>query len=58
MAAHLNIELIFPIADERSAWLMRRKADCLYEAGVISASERRAVIAKAAQFAWEARDSV
>ena len=43
MRRDLNMDLIFPIRDEPSAWLMSLKADCLYKAGVLSESEKQAV---------------
>jgi hypothetical protein len=43
MRRDLNMELIFPIRDEPSAWLMSLKAECLYKAGVLSESEKQAV---------------
>ena len=45
----LDLALIFPIKDTASAWLMDLKADCLYQAGVISESERLQVRAKATE---------
>jgi len=49
MLRALDMELIFPIRDEPSAQLMRLKAECLHSAGLISKSEERAVIGKAAK---------
>ena len=43
----LDLDLIFPINDEPSAWLMGLKADCLFRAGVISERQKQAVRAKA-----------
>jgi hypothetical protein len=45
---HLNIDLVFPIRDEISAWLMCLKAESLCEAGIISDNELDAVIERAA----------
>ena len=47
----LDMELIFPIRDEPSAQLMSLKAECLQSAGLISKSEQRAVLGKAAKVA-------
>jgi hypothetical protein len=44
----LNIDLVFPIRDEISAWLMCLKAESLCEAGIISDNELDAVIERAA----------
>jgi hypothetical protein len=35
MRHDLNIDLVFPTKDHVSAWLMRLKAEALYEAGII-----------------------
>ena len=48
----LDLDLIFPIKDAASAWLMSFKADCLHRAGVISERERQAVLAKAQRAAY------
>ena len=48
MRRELDLDLIFPIKDEPSAWLMSLKADCLYSAGVITERDKLAVQAKAA----------
>lgn len=48
MRSNLDLDLIFPIADEPSARLMVVKAQCLYAAGVIDEEERQAVFAQAA----------
>ena len=44
-----DMELIFPIRDEPSAQFMSLKAECLHRAGLISKSEQRAVLGKAAE---------
>jgi len=44
----LNIDLVFPIKDEVSAWLMCLKAETLYEAGIIDTDEMSAVFERAA----------
>lgn len=49
MHKSLDMELIFPIRDEPSAQLMSLKAECLQSAGLISKSEERAVLGKAAK---------
>ena len=49
MHRSLDMELIFPIRDEPSAQLMSLKAECLQSAGLISKSEERAVLGKAAK---------
>jgi hypothetical protein len=49
MHISLDMELIFPIRDEPSAQLMSLKAECLHSAGLISKSEERAVLGKAAK---------
>jgi len=48
MRHELDIDLIFPIKDEVSAWLMCLKAELLFDAGVIDADEKCAVLARAA----------
>jgi hypothetical protein len=48
MRHDLNIDLIFPIKDEVSAWLMCLKAEALYEAGIIDTDEINAVLERAA----------
>ena len=45
---NLNIDLVFPIRDEISAWLMCLKAEFLYEAGLINDNEFETVIERAA----------
>ncbi len=44
----LNIDLVFPIKDEVSAWLMCLKAESLYEAGIIDSDEMSAVLERVA----------
>jgi hypothetical protein len=46
----LNIDLVFPIKDDVSAWLMCLKAEALCEAGTIDANEISAVLQRAAAF--------
>jgi hypothetical protein len=48
MRHDLNIDLAFPIRDDVSAGLMCLKAELLYDAGIINASELNAVIGRAA----------
>jgi hypothetical protein len=48
MRNNLNIDLVFPIRDEVSAWLMCLKAELLYDAGIINDNELNAVIERAA----------
>jgi hypothetical protein len=48
MRHDLNIDLVFPIKDEVSAWLMCLKAESLHEAGIIDADEWSAVLIRAA----------
>jgi hypothetical protein len=48
MRHHLNIDLVFPIKDEVSAWLVYLKAESLYEAGIIDSDEMSAVLERAA----------
>ena len=48
MHKSLDMELIFPIRDEPSAQFMSLKAECLLSAGLISKSEERTVLGKAA----------
>jgi hypothetical protein len=47
MRHDLNIDLVFPIKDHVSAWLMRLKAEALYEAGIID-TEVSTVLERAA----------
>ena len=44
----LDIDLIFPMKDEVSAWLMCIKAELLFEAGIIDDNEMSAVFERAA----------
>jgi hypothetical protein len=44
----LNVDLVFPIRDEISAWLMCLKAELLYDTGIINDNELDAVIERAA----------
>jgi hypothetical protein len=44
----LDIDLIFPMKDEVSAWLMCIKAELLFEAGIIDSDEMSAVLNRAA----------
>jgi hypothetical protein len=46
MRSGLSFDTIFPVRSDASARLMRLKADCLFEAGVIDAEERSAVYAR------------
>ena len=48
MPHELDIDLIFPIKDEVSAWLMCLKAELLFDAGVIDTDEKCAVLFRAA----------
>jgi hypothetical protein len=48
MRDDLNIDLVFPIKDEVSAWLMCLKAETLYQAGIIDTDEMSAVFERAA----------
>jgi hypothetical protein len=48
MRDDLNIDLVFPIQDDVSAGLMCVKAELLYDAGIINASELNVVIGRAA----------
>ena len=48
MRRDLDIDLIFPMKDDVSAWLMCVKAESLFEAGVIDSDEMSAVIERAA----------
>jgi hypothetical protein len=48
MRRDLDIDLIFPMKDEVSAWLMCLKAELLFEAGVIDSDEMSAVFERAA----------
>ena len=46
----LNMEVIFPVKDEPSAWFMSIKAECLREAGLISECTKEVVLARASKF--------
>ena len=48
MRHDLNSDLIFPVKDEISAWLMCVKAETLYQAGIIDTNELNAVLERAA----------
>jgi hypothetical protein len=48
MCGELPLDHIFPIRDAASASLARVKADCLLEAGVIDARQRRLVYGRTA----------
>jgi len=48
MRHDLNIDLIFPMKDEVSAWLMCVKAETLYQVGIIDTNELNAVLERAA----------
>ena len=48
MRHDLNIDLIFPMNDDVSAWLMCLKAETLYQAGIIDTNELNAVLGRAA----------
>ena len=48
MRHDLNIDLIFPMKDDVSAWLMCVKAEMLYQAGIIDTNELNAVLERAA----------
>jgi hypothetical protein len=48
MRHDLNIDLIFPMKDEVSAWLMCVKAETLYQADIIDTDELNAVLERAA----------
>ena len=56
MRQDLNIDLIFPIKDEVSAWLMYLKAELLFEAGVIDNDELSAVLERVAAVLDQASD--
>ena len=40
---NLDLELIFPIIDPPSARLMGTKAQCLFEAGIITAAQKKTI---------------
>ncbi len=46
MRSGLSFDHIFPIRNDASARLMRLKADCLFDAGVIDAADRLTVYAR------------
>jgi len=48
MRRDLDIDLVFPIKDEVSSWLMCLKAEALCEAGIIDTDEMSAVLERAA----------
>ena len=48
MRRNLDIDLIFPMKDDVSAWLMCLKAELLFEAGIIDSDEISAVLQRAA----------
>jgi hypothetical protein len=48
MRSGLSFDSIFPVRNEASARLMRLKADCLLEAGVIEPDEWQSVYARTA----------
>ena len=48
MRRDLDIDLIFPMKDDVSAWLMCIKAELLFEAGIIDSNEMSAVLERAA----------
>jgi hypothetical protein len=48
MRRDLDIDRIFPMKDDVSAWLMCIKAELLFEAGVIDSDEMSAVLQRAA----------
>jgi hypothetical protein len=56
MRCDLDIDLIFPIKDEVSAWLMYLKAELLFEAGVIDSNELSAVLERVATVLDQAAD--
>ena len=47
MRSGLSLSSFFAVRDDASAQLMRLKADCLLQAGVIDAEERLTVYARA-----------
>jgi hypothetical protein len=49
MRDDLNIDLVFPIRDGVSAWLMCVKAELLYDSGVVNLKELNTVIERAAK---------
>jgi hypothetical protein len=57
MRDDLNIDLVFPIRDDVSAGLMCVKAELLYDAGIIKASELNVVIGRASAIIDEAEEA-
>ena len=57
MPRELDIDLIFPIKDEISAWLMCLKAELLCEAGIIDTDEMNAILERAAEVIDRAPDN-
>jgi len=49
MRRDLDIDLIFPMKDEVSVWLMCLKAELVFEAGIIDSDEISAVLDRAAR---------
>jgi hypothetical protein len=47
MHPNLSLKRIFPIADAPSARLMKLKARCLYRAGILSDTQRQAIVRQA-----------
>jgi hypothetical protein len=56
MGHDLDIDLIFPIKDDVSAWIMYLKAELLFEAGVIDSDELSAVLQRVAATLDQAGD--
>jgi hypothetical protein len=48
MCRDLDIDLVFPMKDEVSVWLMCVKAELLFEAGIIDGDEISTVLQSAA----------
>jgi hypothetical protein len=48
MRRNLNIDLVFPIKDEVSAWLMCLKAELLCDVGIIDTDEMSSVLGRVA----------
>ena len=48
MNSRVRRDLIFPMKDEVSTWLMCIKAELLFEAGIIDSNEMSAVLERAA----------
>ena len=55
MRGNLDFRTIFPIKDAPSAHLMLRKAEYLYQAGVIDRAEKQVVAALFCRFHYAAR---